>query len=495
MQQTWLKSFSAVCLSFALGIIFNFLFFYQHMGISVFVFALVFLASIFWFGFREKSYVQKNWWLVILILFFALMPSVRANEFLNFLNICAVLGLFMLLAQELTGTSILLMKFRDYLTLLFRVPFRMLRGAWMTLAVLGNIPGQHRHTDIWLRVLKGALMAVPILIFFGVLFSGADFAFSQFLEKLIHLPILPEYLREYIMLFLPVCLLALAFLSYLFFPQPTRTLAALEPKNATAPPERGIETMVFLGLISALFAVFIGFQITYLFGGEAHIVNAGFTYAEYARNGFGELLVVGIFSLLILLAAEKYVGLTSRSDRRFLIPALILIAEVAMVIISALKRLSLYIDAYGMTTSRFYAATFVFWLLVLFIVLTIKLIRSKPESFFASSSLITVALFLVGINVSNPDAFIAQTNMRKYERTGTIDLSHMSILSVDAEPWKIALYKKLEGEEKDRMRRSLEYDRDSFLRSSQHASASGSHWQGANLARTQAWKMLQNFGE
>ena len=482
-----LKALFIILISLGLAVVFNFLFFYNLLGVSVFIFAVIFLATIYLFGLSQHLSLRKTWWLILLIVFFALMPSIRANEFLAFLNLCAILGLMMLLAHELTGFPVFLMRLIDYIFLMVGVPFRMLGRAVSTIAMVGQVHSNVKHRDEWLRVIKGAIMAVPILIIFGVLFSQADLAFSKFIKSFVNISI-SEYEIQYLVLLFFSFVASLSFLSYIFFPRQNKPELFPEKSNAATQSDKGIEVMVFLGLISALFLMFIGFQITYLFGGEANIVNAGFTYAEYARQGFWELLAVAMLSLLVLVASEKYVGVESKKDRRFHIPALMLIVEVGIVIFSAFKRLSLYIDTYGMTILRFYVAGFIMLLSVLFILLAIKFIKSKREQFFAFGTLISIAGFLIVVNLVNPDAFIARSNIERYGRTGKIDVSYMRELSADAEPWKIELYNKLEGEDKEILLKLFQDQKIKLEKSSYD-------WQSANFSRVRALKLLREFGE
>ena len=441
MDRPLLKALYVISISLSVALIFNFLFFSKLIGISVFIFASVFLGAVFLFRQHYPIHLKKSWWLLLLIAFFAAMPAIRANEFLNFLNICAILGLLMILAYQLTGTPVFLMRLRDYLKLAVLVPLRMLTRAWSTVSLVGQIHSDEKHRDVWLRVLKGVIMAVPILIIFGILFSQADLAFSQFIKNFVDITI-TERTAQYLVLLAFVFVATLSFLSYILFPKQIQT-SIREQSDVAVNRGRAIEVLVFLGLICALFAVFIGFQITYLFGGETNITNAGFTYAEYARRGFWELLAVAMLSLLVLLASEKYVGIESKRDKRFLIPAIILIAEVGVVITSAFKRLSLYIDAYGMTILRFYVVGFIILLSVLFVLLAVKFIKSKEEQFFAAGSMLSVTAFLIVVNIISPDAFVVKHNIEQHDRTGKIDVSYLRELSPDAEGGKIELYKKL----------------------------------------------------
>lgn len=126
-------------MSSGLAFLFNYLFFSKPIGISVFIFAVVFLAAVVLFGMRQGIAMKRSWWLILLIAFFAFMPSLRANEFLTFLNVCAVLGLLILLVYQLVGIPVKLMRFINYFTLVVFVPFRMLSGAFSTISSAGQI--------------------------------------------------------------------------------------------------------------------------------------------------------------------------------------------------------------------------------------------------------------------------------------------------------------------------------------------------------------------
>jgi len=486
MNHTFLKALYIILISLGLAFIFNFLFFAKEIGISILIFNTILLGAVFLFGLYQRLSFKKVWWLILSILFFALMPGIRANEFLTFLNICATLGLLMLLAHELAGAPTFLMKLRDYLILILLVPLKMLSRALSAISLVGQIRSNVKHHDAWLRIVKGIVMAVPILIIFSILFSQADLAFSRFINSFVTVTI-SKHTVQYLVLLFFAFVASLSFVSYIFLPKNTEEATSHEKPPTALDSGRGTEVMVFLGLISALFLVFIGFQITYLFGGETNIVNAGFTYAEYARRGFWELLTVGILSLLILLASEKYTRVESK-DKRFLIPALIMITEVIIVIASAFKRLSLYIDAYSLTELRFYATGFIILLLVLFILLAVKLIKAKREHFFTFGTLLSVIAFLVIVNIMNPDAFIARSNLEQYGQTGKIDTLYVGKLSADATLEKIKLYDKIEGEDKKTLRELFQNQKDRLQKNS-------INWQSANISKARALKLLNELGE
>ena len=65
------------------------------------------------------------------------------------------------------------------------------------------------------------------------------------------------------------------------------------------------EWAVPLGVLDALFLAFVAVQATVLFGGHRHVLETeGLTYAEYARQGFWQLLWVSALTLLVLSAVH-----------------------------------------------------------------------------------------------------------------------------------------------------------------------------------------------
>lgn len=470
-----------VIASLSLALFFNYLFFSKAIGVSVFIFAAVLVGTVFLFAYKLGKNLKQSWWLVGAIGFFAAMPTFRANEFLTFLNVCAVLGLCMLWSLQVTGQPIWLMKIKQYIKLFALMPFRMLYTALTTIGVMSRVHSTVKSRDTWVRVLKGVMMAIPILLVFALLFAQADLAFSQFIKQFISIDSTPRMIQYMV-------LLGFAFVSGLSFMSFTLQATTVPEDNKLTPvePGRDIEVLVFLSLIGALFLFFIGFQITYLFGGEANIVTAGFTYAEYARRGFWELLFVAFLSLVLLFAAEKYSSTEGIVRRTFLIPALFVIAEVMVIVVSAFTRLHMYIDAYGMSLLRFYVAGFILLLLALFVLLAVKFIFGKQEKFFVFGALLSVVTFLAIINIANPDVFIARANQNRYQTSGKLDQNYLYSLSPDAESYKIEAYQRSLGTGDAVLQEWLRWDKEKLEREN-------AHWQGFNLSRYKALKQLQQL--
>ena len=212
---------------------------------------------------------------------------------------------------------------------------------------------------------------------------------------------------------------------YIFEPDPLAL--EIEPKRRLG----GTELTVVLAPPSLLFLAFVLVQLRYLFGGESVVeARTSLTYAEYARHGFFELVAVAALVLPLLLLADWM----RRRDRgrqdilfRVLTGALIVLLFVVMA--SALQRMRLYQREYGLTELRFYVTGAMIWLAVVFAWAAATVLRGRRE-LFAVGALVSGFAAIFAVNVVNPDALIARTNLDRPR----LDLPYLMNLSDDATP-------------------------------------------------------------
>lgn len=77
-----------------------------------------------------------------------------------------------------------------------------------------------------------------------------------------------------------------------------------------------VELSIVLGSVVTLFTIFVVMQFQYFFGGHTNINVEGFTYSEYARRGFGELVTVAFFALLMLLTFKRHYQTRNRNTKK-----------------------------------------------------------------------------------------------------------------------------------------------------------------------------------
>ena len=200
------------------------------------------------------------------------------------------------------------------------------------------------------------------------------------------------------------------------------------------------EAGIVLGSVVLLFASFVIVQFQYFFGGQANINLSGFTYADYVHKGFGELVTVAFFALLLFL------GLSTITRRETLLRQRIfsglgvaLLALVAIILVSAYQRLVLYEDAYGFTRLRTYIHIFMIWVGVL-LAGVVLLNLFKRQRAFALAALLAGLGFSVSLLLLNVDAFIVQRNLARFDQGQALDVGYLATLSSDAVPVLVSAY-------------------------------------------------------
>ncbi len=207
-----------------------------------------------------------------------------------------------------------------------------------------------------------------------------------------------------------------------------------------------IEAGVVFGLINALFLAFVGVQFRYLFGGADSVESSSsLTYAEYARRGFFELVAVAALVVPLLLLTHWLLPRGySRLHRFYALLATVLVVLVFVVMASALQRMRLYQETFGLTELRLYTTAFMAWLLAVFGWLAFTVLRGQRDR-FAFGILVAGLAVLVGLNGLNPDALIVRRNAamavvdRPFDSAYALNLSHDSVPSLVANLDKLPL--------------------------------------------------------
>ena len=281
-------------------------------------------------------------------------------------------------------------------------------------------------------VVRGSVLGVVVVAPFVALFWQADAAFAQ-LGRDVPLPSadpLPGRVLTFALVFAAALGLALAARRPFRFPLP-RSPKKLAPWEWAVP----------LALLDVLFLAFVVVQLAVLFGGHDRVLEtAGLTYAEYAREGFWQLLAVAALTLALVGAAVLVADAPRRLHRLLLRGLLgILCALTIVVLVSAVQRLLLYEDAFGLTRLRLVATAFALWLGGLFVLVVVAGVAGRLRRRLAHVALVGTALALLGFSLANPDRMIAERNVERWRETGRVDAAYLRGLSADAAPALVEL--------------------------------------------------------
>jgi len=271
----------------------------------------------------------------------------------------------------------------------------------------------------------GLLIAIPLVGIVLWLLSSADAVFSGLFRSLGELftgsvtGLLWRIARTF--------LLGLLLFSALYFlPRPREAKAAAIPMTKEAQSAPYITVLVLLNVVYLLFS-FI--QIRFLFGGaETAAMQGG--YAQYARSGFFQLVAVAVINLGVVLMTQ------SRLPRSNAVKALcgLVLANTAVILVSAAFRMGLYISVYGLSVLRLLTLWGMLVIAVGIIASVIKLLRAEFRFFrvffaFALASWVLLSLL-------RPDAVIANYNVDAYlnGHVAQMDLDYLAVMETNALP-------------------------------------------------------------
>ncbi|MCH5270608.1 MAG: DUF4173 domain-containing protein [Lachnospiraceae bacterium] len=279
---------------------------------------------------------------------------------------------------------------------------------------------------MFLYLVIGASFAVPLLFIIWLLLMSADRIFYEMTEsffKTLNIGNIFGILFTVIfMFFMTYCIMA--YLSKHTFSEEYKE----RPRT-----EAVIAITVTLPL-TLLYLVFSGVQIFALFLRQIDL--SAYTYAEYAREGFFQLLAVCIINLVLVLVGQAYF------KKNMLLKLTLTIMSLCtyVMIASSALRMILYIKHYYLTFLRI----FVLWsLIVLFILLTGVIIHIYLQNFplFKYSMVVVTFCYLV-LSFGHPDYWIAKCNVANmgssvssfFDTDAYRDYSYMTMLSADAAP-------------------------------------------------------------
>ena len=127
-------------------------------------------------------------------------------------------------------------------------------------------------------------------------------------------------------------------------------------------------------------------QAKYLFGAFWGALPEGFSYSEYARQGFFELCRVAAINIVILLAANVMSRAQAAENCLLRVCNTALSALTLLLLATAAAKMALYIAAYGLTVKRVLASVFLVWMACVFVCVILRQFRTV--------ALVRVAVFL-----------------------------------------------------------------------------------------------------
>ena len=469
-------------LCMVLGIVAEEAFFRAEIGISYLVFIVSFYG-LFFFRYRRVSSSHQRFGYLVLICIWLLAASYFINDNMYFyaLNIIAIPILVFFHLVLITSQKSIRWNKPAFIPYLFSKLGGAIKYNFVFVSLLGKVFKQgvdESKFQVWKKVAIGILISIPVLMVVLLLLMSADTQFERMVGGI------PQWFQvidaEVVVRIVVVLFYTFAFFGLMQVLMKKQINVMNQNDNQLTFKMDGVITITVLVLINAVYVLFTIVQFKYFFSGS---LQGDFTYAEYARKGFFELLFVTLINLsitvLVLTFVKSTIGFIKRSIQVLLTT---LVLSSAVLLSSAFMRLSMYEDAYGFTFIRVMAHSFMIFLVVIFMYTLIKIWIEKLSLFHFY--FISALLYYTVMNVINVEQIIVTKNIERYEQSGKVDLHYLNSLTHTGILGLIELYER---------NPQLPGLKNVLLERKNEANLSNNSWQSYNLKRVQANKELRKL--
>lgn len=376
----------------------------------------------------------------------------------------------------------------DGINLLVLIPLANWKAQWMAVRDSGKYD---RLIVVVSKALLGVVVAIPLFCVVIRLLTGADENFGIMLEQL------TNHIRERFDTWGINLLLAVPAGAYLYalcygsaHRRKTDRIKTEEvrrfcEKCAVVPR---ISVYTVLAGICLLYVLFIWLQGGYYLDAMRGVLPEGFTYSGYARKGFFELVNISILNVCIILASRL---LCRKGGKLLMRIGTVAISVLTLFLIgTALTKMFLYIQAYGLTPLRVIPSVFMGFLAVVFFLIIaaqFKEIRVVP---------VVVCVFAFGYAVfsaSNLDGRIAEYNLARYQ-AGTLEAFPADVL-VDGSLASVpAMYRLWSSTEDPEVKKQVAEAADTIARWYRYDSYPAASLKETNVARSRGMEGLRAMG-
>ena len=336
--------------------------------------------------------------------------------------------------------------FADYFKALFLLPFQSL------LRIFGALFQGKAKTGLKIlgKIFAGiCIAAIPTMIIFLLL--SYDDGFREILDKLFQADdaVFASHLGSFL-LGIPIgmYIFGLFFSSGQGLCRNRITLTGCRNAYQKAKILPQLTALTAIAPVLFLYVVFFISQWQYYISGFTGVLPEDFSYAEYARQGFFELCAVSVVNLVLLMGLVLFVKRGSKNNAPMLKLLSVVLCLFTLVLIStAVAKMVLYIDQFGLTQKRVYAM----WLMVVigcvYIIIAVGQFVPKIKP-VAASATVCVVLF-AALCLCNVRGMIAQYNVDRYlsGTLETVDLYAMEELEDSAIPALVRLAEETKEEQ------------------------------------------------
>lgn len=399
------------------------LFFGKQIGLSMLLFAIPITYYIVTLLEKTNKIKNKNSRLLIIpIIILASTYFIFNNSFFNLLNLAVIPTLLIIMILNLTTTKlnpkILLERILDIIIEPFAYIGETMTELKNSISKKFNIKQEKTKDKKLNNIIKGLCITVPLVIIIIAILASADSVFSNIVTNIIN-SFFNLFNNVDLMGIIARIIIIVCVFIYLssFFYIITRCDEYFIEDEANI-ENKSVESTTFKMILTSLNVIYLVFciiQINSLFMQKTNI-----NYADYARQGFFQLMVVSVINLIVILITKKYV---IKTNKYINFMCIIMVVFTFIIILSSAVRMHFYEQAYGYTFLRLLVYCVLFAETILLIP-TVLYILNKQKHLLGTYFTILILVY-IGMNFINFDAIIANKNIERYIETGKIDLEYL----------------------------------------------------------------------
>ena len=432
------------------------LFYGNRFGISVMLFMIPLLIFIYIFLKKNKKINNKKGLLFLIpIVLLSLTYTIFDNDLFYIFNCIVITLLFGIMYIYTIKPVDTLVELVDKTITILVAPISYI-GNFFRVAT-SKISDKLKISPKAKKVLLSILIVLPIVVVVVLLLSSADMIFGEMFDNIFGTirdfldDILFDEFLGRVVRFIIVFFALGASLMYLVYEYPNKN----EKEKVKETKTRDVFTLKLL--VSVLNIIYIIFDVIQIKSLMLHSVSSNINYAEYARQGFFELMVVSIINIAIILISKKFETKDNKKDFNYInIMNVIMIFLTIIIIVSSFLRMNLYESAYGYTTLRLLVYVTLMTETILMIP-TVMYIFNSNVNIFKCYLYIILAAYVV-TNYMNIDYMVARRNVNRYYVNNRIDVEYLKNGGYDNIPILLELYHKTDDAQiKDDLKDYFDY--------------------------------------
>ena len=431
------RIFSVIALILGFAILKNLLNSYDGIGFMTTLVCLgLTLFNCFYCKKKGLNCSKENKVIFIITLILSVMFVITDNDYVKSINVCLVFVsnmYFVYSSYKSNNNSIILNVFKAVVLSPF-YEYGSLFAALLRKSEHARSQKSDKTKKNIVPVIVGLVLSIPVCVVVMVLLMSSDENFGRVFEHLFE-TIFEHFFDDIfdnavqLMFSIPISM-------YIFSAVFSRAYKMKHEKELNKLPKVSVRVFpssmcnAFLSPLILIYVAFVFTQVSYLFT-NIGTANENFDYSEYARNGFFELCFVALINLSVISVIIFFVKLKDKLLPKSVKIFVVLFSVLTLcLIVTAIVKMQMYINMYGMTPLRIYTLIFMIYLFVMFIVMIVKQFVFKMS--FTKIAYVLGAFVIAAMSLLPVDGLIAKYNIEKYEQGEIGWMGYSAMTDLDA---------------------------------------------------------------